>query len=272
MYSLIKDTTLLNNLNQQMKQLNKLRHYDENLNHKFERRFIYSWLYHENALEGKVLTYHELKSALEMEITTDELLIPTYERLKNHKNAFDFVVDSAKKKEITLNLDFIKKVASLLSPQDVGPKGEILYRKEVPLHRLYVHEISQPEAIPYKMKKLMSWYSKTKTQKEYHPLVLAIELHQKLLHIFPFNYGSGYVARLVMDFLFLKEGYLPVILHVNQRQAYYEYIKKSTADLVELVLYSLYNTIKNAVKFYREEIEEIEKANKRKGSLNKLDG
>src|SRR5215468_1450729 len=57
----------------------------------FDEKFDQSWIYHDNALEGVVLSYHELKAAIDKKIISDVSLIPMYEEIKNHKSAIEFV-------------------------------------------------------------------------------------------------------------------------------------------------------------------------------------
>src|SRR6185436_449139 len=55
------------------------------------QKFDESWIYPDNALEGVVLSYHELKAAIDKKIISDVSLIPMYEEIKNHKFAIEFV-------------------------------------------------------------------------------------------------------------------------------------------------------------------------------------
>src|SRR5678816_1912965 len=57
----------------------------------FDERLDQSWIYHDNALEGVVLSYHELKAAIDKKIISDVTLIPMYEEIKNHKSAIELV-------------------------------------------------------------------------------------------------------------------------------------------------------------------------------------
>ena len=52
----------------------------------FDEKLDQSWIYHDNALEGVVLSYHELKAAIDKKIISDVSLIPMYEEIKNHKS------------------------------------------------------------------------------------------------------------------------------------------------------------------------------------------
>ena len=57
----------------------------------FDEKLDVSWIYHDNALEGVVLSYHELKAAIDKKIISDVSLIPMYEEIKNHKAAIELV-------------------------------------------------------------------------------------------------------------------------------------------------------------------------------------
>src|SRR5882672_12537830 len=62
----------------------------------YQDRLDVSWIYHDNALEGVVLSYHELKAAIDKKIISDVSLIPMYEEIKNHKAAIELVRQTAR--------------------------------------------------------------------------------------------------------------------------------------------------------------------------------
>ena len=62
----------------------------------FDEKLDVSWIYHDNALEGVVLSYHELKAAIDKKIISDVSLIPMYEEIKNHKAAIEWVRQTAR--------------------------------------------------------------------------------------------------------------------------------------------------------------------------------
>ena len=122
----------------------------------FQDRLDISWIFHDNALEGVVLSYSELKAAIDQRIISDVTLIPMYEEVRSHKQAVDFVREaSLAKKRPEVDLELVRKLYAIVTPDAVA-KG-YPYRKENPLHRLYYHEIAPPEKITYKMRKLQEW-------------------------------------------------------------------------------------------------------------------
>src|SRR6476660_10560502 len=65
----------------------------------YRDRLDVSWNFHDNALEGVVLSYSELKAAIDQRIISDVTLIPMYEEVRNHKAAVDFIREAVKSKK-----------------------------------------------------------------------------------------------------------------------------------------------------------------------------
>src|SRR6266436_1557543 len=98
----------------------------------FDEKFDISWIYHDNALEGVVLSYHELKAAIDKKIISDVSLIPMYEEIKNHKGAIELVrqmarqmateraTDKRGKKKNTITLDTLRTLHEVLTPEEKG--------------------------------------------------------------------------------------------------------------------------------------------------------
>src|SRR5215467_11943458 len=111
----------------------------------FYEKMDVSWIYHDNALEGVVLSYHELKAAIDKKIISDVTLIPMYEEIKNHKAAIEMVRQMARqwasekhdkkaRRKNHITIDTLKLLHSALTPEEKA-KGKP-YRKDNPLHRL----------------------------------------------------------------------------------------------------------------------------------------
>lgn len=216
----------------------------------FRRNLMISWVYHDNALEGIVLTFHELKCAIDQEIVSDVSLIPTYDEMRAHKEAIELIYELSEKKRAPLTLDTIKRIYAKLNPS-VGDVKLVRYRKETPLHRLYFHEIAPPEKISYRMRRLIEWMSSPQA-KNMNPIKLAAKLHFRLMHIYPFPKSSGKLARLVMNLVLLRHDYEPAIIHATDRQRYYESLKSQHSGLTRLICESLLNSVEGSVKYYED--------------------
>jgi Fic family protein len=216
----------------------------------YRDRLDVSWLFHDNALEGVVLSYSELKAAIDQRIISDVTLIPTYEEVRTHKAAVDFVREaSVAKKPPAVDLELIRKLYAILTPEEAA-KG-YPFRKENPLHRLYYHEIAPPEKITSRMRKLEEWMQSDEFA-ELHPITRATKAHFRLLNTYPWTKNSGKVARLLMNFILIRHGYLPAVIHAIERQRYYEVLRFENDGLLNLVVESLENSIETTSKFLDE--------------------
>lgn len=230
----------------------KLASFPQAIKGDYQQRLDVSWLFHDNALEGVVLSYSELKAAIDQRIISDVTLIPTYEEVRLHKQALDFVRDAALttgKKGVPVDLELVRKLYALLTPE-AAAKG-YPYRRENPLHRLYYHEIATPDKISYKMRKLGDWLESQEFL-DLHPVTRATKAHFRLLNIYPWTKNSGKVARLLMNFILVRHGYLPAVIHSIERQRYYEALRFENEVLLNLVLESLDNSIETTAKFLDE--------------------
>ena len=121
----------------------------------FNNRLRISLIHHDAALEGEVLSYSEIKAAVDPSIISDPSLIPSYEEIRRFDDACNFAAESAANKKKPFKLDTIREIYSILAP-DEKAKG-LPFRKENPLHRLYYHDIAPPEKILPAMRKLGEW-------------------------------------------------------------------------------------------------------------------
>jgi Fic family protein len=228
----------------------KLQHFPARVVKDYQDKLDISWIFHDHALEGVVLSYSELKAAVDSRIISDVSLIPMYEEVRCHKQAVDLLRDLARqKKPTTIDLEFIKKLYGILTPEAV-PKG-CPYRKENPLHRLYYHEIAPPEKIGYKMKKLQEWLESSEFR-NLHPVIAGSRLQWKLLSAYPWTKNTGKVARLLTNYVLISNGFLPAIIHSIERQRYYEALRHENESLAGLILESLQNSVETTAKFYDE--------------------
>jgi Fic family protein len=223
----------------------------------FNERLDFSWIYHDNALEGVVLSFHELKAAIDKNIISDVSLIPAYMDINNHKQGIEFVRDCIAKRKTNFGLEFLKRLYQVLSADDTVPrttkkdKNPLQYRKDNPLHRLYFHEIAPPDKISYRVRKLIEWLGSEEARKT-HPVKRAAKAHFRLINIYPWPKHSGKVARLLMNAILLKEGYVPAVVHAIERQRYYEVLRAPHSGLTTLIVESIAGTIEAAHRFLDE--------------------
>lgn len=215
----------------------------------FAKRLEVSWIYHDCALEGVVLSYSEIKAAIDKNIISDVSLIPSYQEIKDLKAAIEWSRDLALARKRPVSVEAIRKIYSLLTP-DEAARG-CPYRKENPLHRLYYHEIAPPDRIVYRMRKLGDWFEEDSTRR-LHPVERAARAHYRLMSIFPWTRNAGRVARVLSNVFLVRDGYLPAILHSVDRQRYYEALRSEHGGLAGLYLEAALCSVETAAKFYDE--------------------
>ncbi|MCB9707475.1 MAG: Fic family protein [Myxococcales bacterium] len=218
----------------------------------FRQRLTMSWIYHDSALEGSVYTPSELQAAIDNQIVSDTSLIPVYDDIRHHQEAIELIRQLAEKKRLPLNLELLHKIYTTLEPGDVQPKGPPKYRKDIPLHRLYFHEIAPPDKIASRVRSVMLWLNSSETRRSTHMVRLVAKLQFQLLQVYPYPKHSGKVARLFSNLLLIRHGYPPCIIHSTDRQRYYDALKTSDAALAQLVAESLSAGIESAIKYFEE--------------------
>ena len=113
----------------------------------FLRRYEISWLHHENALEGVIYSLQELVAALEPLPVEDANVVQAFREVRNHKAAVEIIRTEAKAKRLKVNLTLVKRLQETLNAGLPGKSGAE-FRKDIPIHRTYYHEIAPPQRIP----------------------------------------------------------------------------------------------------------------------------
>jgi len=215
----------------------------------FQLRYELSWLYHDNALEGVVVTGQELALALANHPVAEATTVALFREIRNHKSAVDLVRAEAASKKLKINLTVIKRIYETLGA-GIDGRSVAEYRKEIPLHRAYFHEIAPPARIPFLLGKLVDLCESSEFR-SLHPIQKASRVSHGLMQVYPFTENSGKVARLLANLVLLHHGYLPCIVHATDRQRYYESLRGPEAGLREVMLDALDNGLANAEKYVR---------------------
>jgi Fic family protein len=224
---------------------------DPELAQDFLSKYELSWLYHENALEGVVYSGQELATALDGAPVADATFVSALQQIRNHKVALDLVREEALAKKPKLNLTVVKRLYETLG-QGIDGRSEAEFRKDMPLHRAYFHDIAQPAKIPPLLQKLLD-ACETSDFKNAHPIQQAARLHHGFMLVFPFTENSGRVARLLANLILFHAGYrVPVIIHATDRQRYYESLRLPEGILRDLTIEALDNGLAQAEKLFAE--------------------
>ena len=100
-----------------------------------------------------------------------------------------------------------------------------------------LHEYCPPEQVESELDNLIEWYGHYQNDKDrYHPLLVAAWLHHCFTQIHPFPDGNGRVARTLLTWHLVREGYLPVVVKRDDRETYIRALANADrGDLVPFV-------------------------------------
>lgn len=180
---------------------------------------VLRWTYNSNAIEGNTLTLKETKVALEG-ITIGGKTIREHFEVINPKEAIFFVEDLVKKNE-PLSEWQIKSIHQLIL-KNIDDKNAGKYRKNNVIISGADHVPTDFTQVPSSMESFIESYKNIFIKM--HPVERAARVHVDFVKIHPFIDGNGRTARLLMNLELMKSGFPPVILPVEKRLNYYEYL------------------------------------------------
>jgi Fic family protein len=215
----------------------------------FLGKYEVSWVFHECALEGMVLTHAELRQALEPNPgMVDSSMVHAFTEVRNQRNAIEFIKHEAKAKSVKYNLTLVKKLYEVLYG-NLPNRTPVTFRRDMPLHRTYFHDIVQPVQIQPALEELFDFMASDEFEKM-HPFKQATASHHRFMEIFPFSDLSGKVGRMMMNLILIRAGYMPLVIHSMDRQEYYEALRLNATQCGDAMLQSMNNALDNAYKFF----------------------
>lgn len=215
---------------------------DQESAREFQEKFDMSWIYHDCALEGQVLTPQEIWTALNTQVRSDSAFQPSLNDVRSHKQAIDYIRSLVDKKKLTIGPELVRRIFNLLASEDEQCSSSLVYRKDIPIHRTYFHEIVQPSRLSYQMKKFFEW-AREPVNRKGHPVQFGTSVHYRLMRIFPFSKHTGKLSRILMNLVLVRAGYPPAVIHSTERQNYYEAIRDGYEELLEVVKHALSDTM-----------------------------
>jgi Fic family protein len=216
----------------------------------FRERLLISLTYHDAALEGDVLTYSEIKSALDPNAMPGEgMPSASHESIRRYHAACIYIEQMSVPEAPPFDMSTLRKLYGILAPEEQATGSP--YRTENPLHRLYYHEIVAPERIAGAMEQLGEWLDSADAR-ALHPIERATEAHLQLMTIFPWAKESGRGARIISNMILRRADHPLAVLHSIDRQGYYEALRGDRETLITLYLEAIETTALSEIKVYDE--------------------
>lgn len=240
--------SLLQEAEQLKKELDHLRPLDKEQEAIIMQKLRLDWNFHSNHLEGNSLTFGETKALILFGITAQGKPLKDHFEITGHDEAIKWVEDIISQKE-PLTENFIRQLHKLLLKEDhtadaITPDGQSTKKtikvgeyKSTPNHvKTKTGEIfrfATPEETPAKMNDLMEWLREKEKDKEASPILLAADFHYKFIRIHPFDDGNGRLARILMNFILMQNGYPPVIIKTQEKSQYIAALEQADAGIFE---------------------------------------
>jgi Fic family protein/DNA-binding XRE family transcriptional regulator len=162
------------------------------------------YTFESNKIEGNTLTLKETDLIVNEGLTISGKSMREHLEAINHQEAIAYIKELMDK-NTTINEREILCIHNLILrgiyPEDAGK-----YRKVQVMIKGSSHMPPQPFLVAKEMEELLIWYQTNKNN--LHPVILAAEMHERLVTIHPFIDGNGRTSRLLMNLILLQHGYV----------------------------------------------------------------
>ena len=203
----------------------KLDSYRQFDSYKIKQALELEYTFESNRIEGNTMTLRETDMVINEGLTISGKSMREHLEAINHQEAIGFIKDLMQKNN-SLNERDLLSIHNLILrgiiPEDAGR-----YRKVQVMIQGSTHMPPQPLMVAQEMEEYFIWYEINKTK--LHPIILAAEMHERLITIHPFIDGNGRTSRLIMNLILLQKGYLIANIkgdYENKTQ-YYQSLEKA---------------------------------------------
>lgn len=182
-------------------ELNQFRKYDS---FRISQALELEYTFESNKIEGNTLTLKETDLIVNEGLTISGKSMREHLEAINHQEAIAYIKELMDK-NTAINEREILCIHNLILrgiyPEDAGK-----YRKVQVMIKGSSHMPPQPFLVAKEMEELVIWYQTNKNK--LHPVILAAEIHERLVTIHPFIDGNGRTSRLLMNLILLQHGYV----------------------------------------------------------------
>lgn len=210
---------------------NKLNNIRLNDSYRISQALELEYTYESNRIEGNTLTLNETDLVINEGLTISGKSMREHLEAINHQDAIEYVKQLIDKNS-QIDERTILSIHNLIL-RGINKEYAGKYRNVQVMIKGSKHLPPQAYLVPKQMEDLLLWYYQNKSNM--HPVVLAAEMHQRLVTIHPFIDGNGRTSRLLMNLILLKNGFVIANLKgdTSSRLAYYNSLEKSQINNTE---------------------------------------
>lgn len=213
-------------------------------NDRLWRKLRLDWNYHSNHIEGNTLTYGETAILLIHGQATGDHGLRDYLEMQAHDVAIEHMKAHVQEERplaegdirdfnrILIKEPFWKEA---ITPDGQPSRIEILpgeYKRQPNNVRTASGEIfrfTDPAEVSFQMGQLVQGLRMALADDELHPIEIASKLHHDFVLIHPFGDGNGRTARILVNYVLMKKGYLPLIVPTEQKDRYLAALRRADA-------------------------------------------
>jgi len=209
--------SILTQIDELKAKLDQYRQFDS---YRISQALELEYTFESNRIEGNTMTLRETDLVINEGLTISGKSMREHLEAINHQEAIAFIKDLMNKNTSLIEREVLSihnLILRGIHPEDAGR-----YRKVQVMIKGSAHMPPQPFLVAKEMEDYFIWYETNKNK--LHPIVLAAEMHERLVTIHPFIDGNGRTSRLVMNLILLQHGY--VIANIkgdyDNRMRYYQ--------------------------------------------------
>jgi Fic family protein len=212
-----------------------------------QEAFSIEYTYDSNRIEGNTLTLRETELVIHKGLTVGGKPMVEHLEAINHYEAVALLRDVVKEKT-ALNRSLLLSLHGLIL-RGIDRDNAGRFRSVPVMISGSRHVPPQPWQLDQLMEDYFNGYVERKIP--LHPILLAANMHERLVSIHPFIDGNGRTARLIMNLILLQHGFPIAIIHgdMASRLAYYHALEKcnlqdDTSDFHALIALAVVATMK----------------------------
>lgn len=170
---------------------------------KMREYFNVNYTYDSNRIEGSTLTMQETHLVVNEGLTVSGKSMQEHLEAVNHHEAIDFITGLVQRKEpIT---ERVLNEINYLILNGIDRKNAGKYRTVPVLISGSSHKPPQPFLVGKQMEDVFGYYAHAKANT--HTILLAADMHEKVVTVHPYVDGNGRTSRLFMNLILLANGY-----------------------------------------------------------------
>ena len=239
-------------INTRLEELTKLKPIDRRSQIALDKKFRLEFNFNSNHLEGNTLTYSETELLLIFDQTDGTHDYRELIEMEAHDVALKMIEREAADHQRPLLESFIRTLNQtiLVKPfwkdaqtsSGEPTKKEIIPGKykttpnSVRLNNGEMFQYTSPNDVDIEMNELIQWLNENNDNLS--PIELAASLHYRFVRIHPFDDGNGRTARLLMNYVLLKNDYPIVIIKSKDKKDYLAALNKAdSGDISAFINY-----------------------------------